>query len=384
MTNDKHTDAFDNRRPLAGTTVGISISDSSDLARLGFLPIHVDRAMAEIAIQAAAAGARIGYGGDLRPNGFTHKLFRAVSELYSVHTIATDTPPCIHYLAYPIWKDWHSDRLFDHVRALDGTVEVVLIRPDGQAFSLRLLAAPGEESIPVVQIAVRPAKSHDGPTLDHGALHRTVENWWSQQGLPPLPRKDQVKSDGAAVPHALRKGTYLVRSASQMVDFLKYVQESTEIEPANAFSAMRLFMAADEDIRVVLGGKTHNYLGHFPGIAEETLYSLAAGKPVIELGGFGGCAGDVAHALLRGTEPERDLTGQGYTAVMRAAAAGSEVFCRALDAAGLADIYARLSAVDSPRALGIGVLRCLKHRDLRQIWCTYAQDFRDAALLSHL
>ena len=108
------------------------------------------------------------------------------------------------------------------------------------------------------------------------------------------------------MPHVLRKGTYLVRSASQMVDFLKDVQESTEIELASAFSAMRLFMAADEDFRVVLGGKTHNYLGHFPGIAEETLYSLVAGKPVIGLGAFGGCAGDVAHALLRGTVPKEN------------------------------------------------------------------------------
>ena len=384
MTNDKHSDDPHQRRPLAGMIAGISISDSSDLARRGLLPIHVDRAMAEIAIQAAAAGARIGYGGDLRPNGFTHKLFRAVSELYSVHTIATETPPCIHYLAYPIWKDWHSDRLFDHVRALDGAVEVVLIRPDGQAFSLRLLAAPQEESIPVVQIAVRPPTSHEGATLGYSALHRSVGSWWSEQTLFPLPGTGLTTSNGDAVPHMLRKGTYLVRSASQMVDFLKHVQESTEIEPASAFSAMRLFMAADEDIRVVLGGKTHNYLGHFPGIAEETLYSLVAGKPVIELGAFGGCAGDVAQALLRGTVPERDLTGPGYTPVMRAAAAGSEVFRKALDEAGLADIYTRLSAVDSPRALGIGVLRCLKHRNLRRVWCAYAEDFRVAALLSHM
>ena len=149
------------------------------------------------------------------------------------------------------------------------------------------------------------------------------------------------------MPHVLGKGIYLVRSASQVADFLKDVQESTEIEPATAFSAMRLFMAADEDIRVVLGGKTHSYLGHFPGIAEETVYSLAAGNPVIELGGFGGCAGDVAQALLHGVVPERDLTGPGYAQVMRAVQAGSEIFCRALDEARLADIYARLSAVDS-------------------------------------
>ena len=184
MTNDKHPDDLHDRRPLAGMTVGISISDSTDLARRGLLPIHVDRAMAEIAMQAAAAGARIGYGGDLRPNGFTHKLFRVVSELYSVHSIATETPPCIHYLAYPIWKDWHADRLFEHVRALDGAVEVVLIRPDGQAFSLRLLVAPHQESTPAVQIAVRPPTSHEGPIADYSALHRSVGNWWSQQTLP--------------------------------------------------------------------------------------------------------------------------------------------------------------------------------------------------------
>ena len=380
MTSDKYSDRIHDSRPLTGTTVGISISDSSDLARRGFLPIHIDRAMAEIAVQAAAAGARIGYGGDLRAGGFTYKLFRAISELYSVHTIATDSPPCIHYLAFPIWKEWHSDQLFDHVRALDGTAEVVLIRPDGQAFSLRLLPGMEEESMLTVRISKRLPKSHDRQTLSHSDLQRSIAEWWSRQHHTRLPGKEKDGSNIAAMARQSRNGQFFVKSAFQMVDFLKAIQKPAEIEPASAFSAMRLFMAADEDIRVVLGGKTHDYLGHFPGIAEETLYSLAAGNPVFALGAFGGCADDVARALLNGDVPRRPLTGQGYEPVMEAMAAGSGAFLRALEAAGLSDIYLRLSTVDSPRALGIGVLRCLEHRDLRQTWSAHAEDFRIAAL----
>ena len=67
--------------PLTGQVVGISISESEDLRRRGFLPLHVDRALAEVATLVAAAGARIGYGGHLDPSGFTHKLFQAVAGL---------------------------------------------------------------------------------------------------------------------------------------------------------------------------------------------------------------------------------------------------------------------------------------------------------------
>ena len=49
--------------------------------------------------------------------------------------------------------------------------------------------------------------------------------------------------------------------------------------------------------RVVLGGRIEGYLGSMPGIAEEALLTLQAGRPLYLLGGFGGCARDIAESL---------------------------------------------------------------------------------------
>ena len=59
---------------LAGTTVGISVSDSADLARLGLSPAHCELAVAELARAIFIAGGTIVYGGRLIPAGFTDTL----------------------------------------------------------------------------------------------------------------------------------------------------------------------------------------------------------------------------------------------------------------------------------------------------------------------
>ena len=66
---------------------------------------------------------------------------------------------------------------------------------------------------------------------------------------------------------------------------------------ATSLSQMRMVMTQAVDGRVVLGGRVTGYQGRMPGIAEEALYSLRAGQPLFVLGGFGGCAGDIAESL---------------------------------------------------------------------------------------
>jgi hypothetical protein len=60
-----------------------------------------------------------------------------------------------------------------------------------------------------------------------------------------------------------------------------------------ALSAMRRRLAAETRASIVLGGAVQGYRGRMPGIAEETLLALEAGRPVYLLGGFGGCTGDI-------------------------------------------------------------------------------------------
>lgn len=62
------------RDALRGITVGISVSDSADLSRLGLTPAHCELAVAELARAIFLAGGTIVYGGRLVPSGFTDIL----------------------------------------------------------------------------------------------------------------------------------------------------------------------------------------------------------------------------------------------------------------------------------------------------------------------
>lgn len=64
-----------------------------------------------------------------------------------------------------------------------------------------------------------------------------------------------------------------------------------------ALTTMREVLTRVSDARIVLGGRTQGYKGRMPGIAEEALTALQASQPLFLLGGFGGCARDIAVAL---------------------------------------------------------------------------------------
>ncbi|MBE7731677.1 hypothetical protein [Devosia faecipullorum] len=63
---------------------------------------------------------------------------------------------------------------------------------------------------------------------------------------------------------------------------------------SDSLTAMRNVMTKASDARVVVGGRVTKFKGRMPGIAEETVVSLDAKQPVYLMGGFGGCARDIA------------------------------------------------------------------------------------------
>ena len=73
--------------------------------------------------------------------------------------------------------------------------------------------------------------------------------------------------------------------------------EPDDEEWATGLTAMRTVMRGETDARIVLGGRIAGYKGKMPGIAEETYLSLKARQPVFVLGGFGGCARDIAETM---------------------------------------------------------------------------------------
>ena len=88
-------------------------------------------------------------------------------------------------------------------------------------------------------------------------------------------------------------GTQLERQERQA---LRAHEPSAE-EWVCGLTNMRIVMRDKTRSRIVLGGPVEGYRGRMPGIAEETLLSLQAGRPVFLLGGFGGCARDIAETL---------------------------------------------------------------------------------------
>lgn len=74
-------------------------------------------------------------------------------------------------------------------------------------------------------------------------------------------------------------------------------KEATAEEWAMGLSSMRRAITRVSDVRIVLGGGSFEFKGAMPGIAEEALYAIDAHQPLFILGGFGGCARDIAEMI---------------------------------------------------------------------------------------
>ena len=84
---------------------------------------------------------------------------------------------------------------------------------------------------------------------------------------------------------------------------LKTLKEEWESKPvarrrnADSLTLMRRLSAKEADLRIVWGGKIHGAKGWMAGILEEVAITLEEGKPLLLLGGFGGCAKLIAKFL---------------------------------------------------------------------------------------
>ena len=92
-----------------------------------------------------------------------------------------------------------------------------------------------------------------------------------------------LEPDGAPLPAAVRYGMT--------------PRPPGDNEWAGGLTSMRRAMTAACDARIVLGGRVSGYKGDMPGVAEEALLAMEAGQPLYVLGGFGGCARDIARDM---------------------------------------------------------------------------------------
>ena len=195
--------------------VAISISESPDLSMLGMSDRHLKSAMETVATYLLSSGYRLGYGGDLRRDGFTEQLFELVSR-YDRSSQSHGQPGVTDYLPWSACMSLARKDFLDLSDRLGNTAEIKCL-------------------------------ARDGTVMDDFEF-------------PEAPLEDKQ-------------------------------------EIAESLTAMRRTMLEESSARVVLGGKIEGFWGVMPGIAEETLLTLQAGKPLYILGGFGGCARDIAESL---------------------------------------------------------------------------------------
>lgn len=110
---------------LSGIRLGISVSESSDLARLGLLESHFRLVLGEIARCILVSGGHIVYGGHLDPNGYT---------AFMVHELARysrrDRPLQI-CLSWSEHRTLPLSRLVAEEKALGLYAKIVYLDPDG-------------------------------------------------------------------------------------------------------------------------------------------------------------------------------------------------------------------------------------------------------------
>jgi hypothetical protein len=99
---------------LSCVVVGLSISGSPDLGRLGLGEVHVELALGEVTRSVLLAGGRLVYGGHLEPEGYTAFL---ISEL---EKYGHPKRPLVVCLA---WQE-HRERSLDELEAAEHALDV--------------------------------------------------------------------------------------------------------------------------------------------------------------------------------------------------------------------------------------------------------------------
>jgi hypothetical protein len=109
---------------LEGKKVGISISDSADLRKLGLSQAHIQDASIEFARYLLIHGATLVYGGDLRQGGFT-ELFSELARLYSNKEMRND----FRFKNYFAWPIHLRLTRFNELDFKQNNVEIVKLPP---------------------------------------------------------------------------------------------------------------------------------------------------------------------------------------------------------------------------------------------------------------
>jgi hypothetical protein len=120
--------------------------------------------------------------------------------------------------------------------------------------------------------------------------HQTLEAEWIAN------RRDALRIVKVDAPEDLKTAKLLPEPNAGSETFSSYIW-------ARCLTAKREQQIQHIQARIMLGGRTTGYKGKYPGLVEEALLTMRAGKPLFLMGGFGGAAAAVIQAL-QGQTPE--------------------------------------------------------------------------------
>jgi hypothetical protein len=231
-------------RPVTGKTLGISMALADDLASIGLSPTHLECAVAEVSQMMLIGGGSLLYAG--APGTHVPDLTTAIMDTVSSYTA--------------------SVKAYTH---LSGDPEQHDIHP-GDMFSL---------AVPYVVLNT----SESIKRLDEAANHFS----------------------GYASILVLDENGLKIEDFDDLPPW-----QGDSNETARALHHIRQALPQYCDARLLIGGKTrrqstdipNGYIGDFPGIVEEALYTLRKGQPLFIAGGFGGAAALLARELGLGRD----------------------------------------------------------------------------------
>lgn len=115
---------------LHGLRLGISVSESPDLQRLGLLEIHFRLALAELARAVLVSGGQLNYGGHLDPDGYTAFI------VHELHRFSRRDRPFHSILAWPEHRRLTTERLRAQVKDLGLHGDLTGLDPDGRTIDV--------------------------------------------------------------------------------------------------------------------------------------------------------------------------------------------------------------------------------------------------------
>jgi hypothetical protein len=247
--------------------IAISVSDSPDLDVLGLMDGDNTRVLNAILTPLIYRGARIAYGGRIKPpsrTNYTTELCMQYSAAYRRGGEPVNLRPYVHYLRDNDARREGVEELFAHALRL------------GEFSELRVLRGPS-----------------------------TIAT------LLPTGSIVEVYADGRSL------GAY--RSADAFLGVDAIAKVFGKPTGRDELADMRKAMAEETNARIIVGGRVGGTVGGASGIAAEAIETLAAGKPLLPLGGLGGASRDIAATLglideadriERGEDAYRDNRGQ--------------------------------------------------------------------------